>query len=222
MRHPHLDAILLVDMLRQVLRTIDAAVLSARASEAEHQGSEAPLHISLHMMVGQLIDRFEEVEDLAVVLQKSDHRLVQSRQFLVRLIASRVVRASAVEDIASAVARLVLGNAVLVGEAIYTDHQRALAIVFREGGGTIQRVGLEDVVRRGAEAIGPVLRWFLDARKLWQFHQALQDRHQVGVGEGATVEGEQVAQVLDSPRYGVDEVALMLEVPPETIRSQHL
>ena len=85
-------------------------------------------------------------------------------------------------------------------------------------GGTIQRVGLEDVVRRGAEAIGPVLRWFLDARKLWQFHQALQDRHQVGIGEGATVEGEQVAQVLDSPRYGVDEVALVLEVAPETIR----
>ena len=173
-------------------------------------------------MVGQLIDWSEEIEDLAVVLQESDHRLVQSRQFLVRLIASRVVRASAVEDIASAVARLVLGDAVAVGEAIYTDHQRALAVVFREGGGTIQRVGLEDVVRCGAEAIGPVLRRFLDARKLWQFHQALQDRHQVRIGEGATVEGEQVAQVLDSPRYGVDEVALVLEVPPETIRSQHL
>ena len=92
MVNAHLNAKLLVDMLGQMLGAIHAAMLSACTSETEHQTGEAPLYVASHMGVGQLIDAVQESQYLAVVLQESDDRLVQSCQLLVRLIAARIVR----------------------------------------------------------------------------------------------------------------------------------
>ena len=49
MADAHLDAELLMDMLGQMLRTIDRAVLTTRTAEAEHQTGEATLDIAAHM-----------------------------------------------------------------------------------------------------------------------------------------------------------------------------
>ena len=79
-------------------------MLSTRTAETEHQVGEATLYVAFHMMVGQSVDRFEEVKYLAVILQKADDGLVQSREFLVRLVSPRVVCAPAVEDVSPAIA----------------------------------------------------------------------------------------------------------------------
>ena len=46
MAHAHLDAELLVDVLCQVLRTIDGTMLTARAAEGEHERREAALDVA--------------------------------------------------------------------------------------------------------------------------------------------------------------------------------
>ena len=107
-----------VDVLCQMLCAIDAAVLSAGASEAEHERGEPPFQVALHMGVGQAEDGLEEREDLAVVFQELDDGLVESGHLLVLLIASRVVGCPAVEHVAAAVTAGVLRDAPLVGEAV--------------------------------------------------------------------------------------------------------
>ena len=94
------------------------------------------------MGIGQFIDRVEERQDLTVILKESDDRLVKSRQFLIRFIASGVMGTATVEDIAATVAALVLRDTLLIGEAEHLHHQRSLGVVAREGGRTILRMGL--------------------------------------------------------------------------------
>ena len=52
MKDMHLHTKSLTAMLGQVLGTVDAAVPTAGAAEAEHQTGESPLDIASHMMVG--------------------------------------------------------------------------------------------------------------------------------------------------------------------------
>ena len=91
MRDMHLDAELLVEMLGEMLGTVDRAVLTTRAAEAEHQMGEAALDIARHMLVGKGVDMVEELKNLAVVLQEADDWLVEPRQLLIGLIAARIV-----------------------------------------------------------------------------------------------------------------------------------
>ena len=107
-----------------MLSRIDAAMLTARASESEHQVGEAALEITLHMMICQPIDALQEGEYLPVFLKETDYRLVQTRQLLVCLVTAGVVSASAVEDISSAVAALVLRNPALEREGEDANTQR--------------------------------------------------------------------------------------------------
>ena len=106
------------------------------------------------MGIGQLIDAVEESQNLAIVLEETNHGLVQSRQLLVRLVTARIVGGTAVEDIAAAIAALVLGNAFGKREAIDTHHQRALGIILGERGRTILRMGLVGVLVGGLIAVG--------------------------------------------------------------------
>ena len=117
MAHMHFDAEFLVYMLCKVLCRIDAAMLSACASEAEHQVGESARDVALHVGVGKLVDAFKEGEYLAVVLKESYYRFVETRELLVRLIASGVVGGAAVEHIAATVARLVGRDSLAIGEA---------------------------------------------------------------------------------------------------------
>ena len=62
------------------------------------------------MGIGQLIHAVQEGQYLTIVLQETDDGLVQTSQLLVRLVTTWVVRATAVEDIATTIAALVLRN----------------------------------------------------------------------------------------------------------------
>ena len=78
-------------------------MLTARTTETEHQGGETALDIAIHVMVCQLIDTLQERQNLTIILQESDHWLIQSRKFLVRFISTWVVSTSAVENITAAI-----------------------------------------------------------------------------------------------------------------------
>ena len=100
----NLNAKLLIDVLGQMLRTIDAAVLTTSAAEREHEGREAALDVAAHVGIGQSIDAFEEGQYLAIVLQETDDRLVETGQLLVGLVTAGVVGGTAVEHVSAAIA----------------------------------------------------------------------------------------------------------------------
>ena len=56
MNDMHLNAEFLIEMLGQMLGTVDATVLAAGAAEAEHQVGETTLNVALDVVVGQLIN----------------------------------------------------------------------------------------------------------------------------------------------------------------------
>ena len=130
------------DMLSKVLGGIDGTMLTTRTAEREHQRGKATLDISAHVGIGKLIDRIEEGQNLTVILQESDHRLIKSRQLFVRLITAGVMGATTVEDITTTIATLILGDALTIGETIDPHHQRSLGIVLRERSRTVLRMCL--------------------------------------------------------------------------------
>ena len=90
MTDAHLYAEFLVQVLCQMLGRIHATMLTTRTTETEHQRGEATLDITAHMVVCQLIDGVEEGQDLTIILQEADDRLIKSCQLLIRLITSGV------------------------------------------------------------------------------------------------------------------------------------
>ena len=122
----HLDVEFLVDMLCHVLRAVDRTVLSAGASEANHQIRESALLVAFHRGVDKGIGVVEKLEYLAVVLKKLYHLVVEARKRLVALILAGVVDGAAVKHVAAAVARRVVGDAFLVGETHHAHRERVL------------------------------------------------------------------------------------------------
>ena len=218
----HLDAELLMDVLCQMLCTVDAAMLTASTAETKHQTREPPLDIARHMMVGKGIDMLQKLHDLAVVLKEAYHRLVESRQFFIRFIASGIVRRTAVEDIAASIARGILRDSLFIGEAIHAHHERSFAIVFRECGQSVLWILWIDVAVCGLETIFSRLHLVFLRRKLRQVDQSGQHFTQIGIGQHILTQGKEVTQILDSWRYAVNEVLLMFEVATEAISAQHL
>ena len=219
MADAHLDAKAFVDMLSQVLGGIDAAMLTTRTAKAEHEGGEATLDVTTHMVVSQFIDGIEEGQNLTIVLEESDNGLVESRQLLIRLVTSRVVRRTAVEHIATTIATLIVGDALGVGEAIDANHQRTLCIVLGERGRSILRVGLIGILLRSLQSVS-THRCGLHLLELRHLGQPVEHIDQIRIGEVALV--QQLTQILDSGRDGLDEVLLALEIATETIGAQHL
>ena len=218
----HLDAELLMDVLCQMLCTVYAAVLTARTAKAEHQTCEAPLDIARHMVVGKGIDMLQEVHDLAVVLKETNHWLVETRQLFIGLVASRIVRGTAVEDIAAAIARRILRDSFLIGKAIHTHDERSLAVVFRECGQSVLRILGIDVAVCRFEAVLSGLNLVLFWRKLWQVDERCQHFAQIGIRQHILTQRKEITQILDSWRYAVDEMLLMLEVATEAVSAQYL
>ena len=95
MNYPHLHSKFIMDMLGEMLCGIYTAMLTSSATEAEHQRGETSLDITAHMGISQLIHRVEEGEYLAVILKESDYRLVETSEFLIRLITSWIMSAAA-------------------------------------------------------------------------------------------------------------------------------
>ena len=220
MVHMHLHAKLLMDVLGQVLRTIDAAMLATRASEAEHQTGETALDVAQNVGIGQLIHALEEGEYLSVILQKADDGFVQSGLVLVRLVSAGVVSASAVEHIAAAIAAGVGRNALAIGEAPHVDHQGTTSVILTEGGRTVLRMGCIRGRRSSAIAIGTRQRLLLLGLELGKFYHTAQYLVQVRVGTAVLV--QQLTQVAHGWRDAAEEVALPLEVAAEAIGTQYL
>ena len=123
MEQTYLYAIFLMQMFGQMLGTIHTAVLTARAAEGEHEVGEATLDVSFDVGVGQTEDAFEEGQYLAVVFEETDDGLLESCHVLVLLVTPWVVGAAAVENVASAIAALVLRNTFLIGETEDADNE---------------------------------------------------------------------------------------------------
>ena len=174
MAHVHLDAEFAVYMLCQMLCRVDTAMLSAGTSEREHKVGKSTVDIALYMSVSQLIYTFEKGKNLTVVLKESYYGLVESCEFLVWLIASGIVSGTAVEYIASAIARSVLRNALTVREAEHAHSQRALAVVLGESSRTVLRMCYIHVAVGCLVAVGTRCGWLFDMRILRQFGQTAQ------------------------------------------------
>lgn len=110
----YLNAKLLVEMLPQVLGTIDAAMLSAGAAETEHQMGKTALDITGRMLVGQSIDVVEKLQYLPVVFEKPDDRLIEAGEFFVGFVSSGIMGRPAVEDVSAAIARWVGGQPFVI------------------------------------------------------------------------------------------------------------
>lgn len=109
-------------MLGQVFCAIYAAVLSARASEAEHQVFESAFDVACEMGVGQEINMFQEGDYLTVVFEKAYYGFVKTGQRLVFFVSSGIVRCPAVEYVAASVAAHILGDAFFIGKTVNTYH----------------------------------------------------------------------------------------------------
>ena len=152
------------------------------------------------MEVGQLIHTIQEGQYLSIVFQKADDRFVKSSQLLVLLVTPWVMRRTAVKHIASTIATLILRDTFLVREGEYADYKKVLPLYLplRERSNLLVLFTL-----------------------FWKFlTQAAKHVQQVRIVE--TVKLEQLTQVLNGRRNGVDEVLLTFEIAAETIGTQHL
>ena len=101
-------------------------MLSTGATERKHQRCKSTLDVARHMRIGQRINMLKKGDNFAILFQEINHRLIQPRQLFVRFIASGVVSASAVENIAAAVSTFVGRKAFFVGETKNAHHQRRI------------------------------------------------------------------------------------------------
>ena len=95
--------VFLVEVLREVLGTIDRTVLPAGTTESDLQVGKIPLNEPLHVVIDQRIDGVQEGKDLAVFLQEIDDRPVKTGHLFVFIVLTRVVSRTAVEDIAASI-----------------------------------------------------------------------------------------------------------------------
>ena len=114
--NPH--SVFIVQMAGSGFGAIDAAMLSARAAKANLQMREVALQITLYVRIHEFIHAIEEREDLAILLQEIDDRLIQPRLLLILLVATGVIRAAAVKHITATIAAGILRNATLETETI--------------------------------------------------------------------------------------------------------
>ena len=129
------DAVFVAEVLGEMLCGIDAAMLPTGATKGHHEVGKTSALVGLYVEVDQSIYAVEETLDFAVVFEEADDGFVQAGELLVGLVSAGVVRAAAVEDVATAVAVGVGRNAAFVGETEHADHERAAGVVvFREIG----------------------------------------------------------------------------------------
>ena len=95
---------LLVDMFCHMLGTIDGTMTTACAAEGYLQMGEASLDISSDVEINEVIDAVKEGEDFTILLEEVYDGLVKPCEGLIFVITTRVVGASAVEDITATIA----------------------------------------------------------------------------------------------------------------------
>ena len=182
-------------MLGQMLRAVNTAVLPSSASKGEHETGKSALDIATDMGIGQLIDAVQKGKNLAIVFQEADNGLVQTGKLLVSIVTTRVVSTATVEDIASSVSAFILWNALAVGEAEHSDHERPLAVILADR-------GLEFGSKTGQT--GEFTEEFME------------------VWIGATALGQQFTQIGYGRGDAVQEMLLALEIASESVGTQYL
>ena len=78
-------------------------MLTACAAERNHQVLESPALIGLDMRIHDTIYMVKETEHFTIILKEFYDRLIAACQFFIRLISSRIMDRSAIEDITAAV-----------------------------------------------------------------------------------------------------------------------
>ena len=167
------------------------------------------------MGIGKFIDAVEERQYLAVVLEETYYRLVESRQLFVWLVTTGIVCAAAVEHIATAIARLVLRNAFAIRKTEDAHHERSLAIIFGKCSGTIFRMSLINVTLSGLISVSTFCHRLFFWGKLRELRETAEQIHHVRIRE--RVEFHEFAQVLYCWRYAVEEMLLALEIATESV-----
>ena len=103
-----------------MLGTIDGAVLTSGATEADLKVGKATFNPTLGMEIDDGIDVGEELKYLAILLKEVDDGTVKTRKCLVLLITPRIIRRTAVKDITATVAGSVLRYSFLERERVYS------------------------------------------------------------------------------------------------------
>ena len=98
------DVVFTMEILCQMLCTVDTAMLSPSTSESKHERSKTSFNVSLHMGVCQLIDMRKERRHFTVVFNEPDDGCIQPSHLFILLVSSGIMASPTVEDIASTVA----------------------------------------------------------------------------------------------------------------------
>ena len=126
---------------------------------------------------------------------------------------------TAVKDVTTTIARLILRNPFRIREAEDAHHQRALCIVLGKRCRSILWVRLVRIQIGGLITVGTTGHRF-HILELRQFRQSAKHVNQIRIGEVALV--KQLTNILDSRGYRLDEVGLSLKIASETVCTQHL
>ena len=121
-----------MQMLCQVLCRIDGTVLSVETAKGDHQVRETTVQITLHRSIDNGVYVFEELRELSVFFQKTDHRLVQSCKMIVSFIFTGVIARQAVEYDATAITDRIVRLTFYIGEAADLDFQHPLLYIVPE------------------------------------------------------------------------------------------
>ena len=92
------------NMTGKAFRTVDRAVLAARAAEGDHKAGEFPGDECLYMRIDHGIDIIKVCKHTTVFLEETDHRLVTACHGLILYVAAGVVDGPAVKYISAPVA----------------------------------------------------------------------------------------------------------------------
>jgi hypothetical protein len=90
-------------MCSQVFRTIDRAVLTSGASEADHQIGKATPAVGLHMGIDYAIYMFKKPEHFSVILKKLNHRLITSSQLLIWFVTTWIMDRTTIKNISTSI-----------------------------------------------------------------------------------------------------------------------
>ena len=122
--------------------TVDRAMATAGAAEIDHKTVEAPFEVVLDGGADKTFGMVEETGRFLVVLEPFGHSQVAAGHFTVLLESAGVGQRTTVEDKASAVAGLVVGDASFVGEAEDADYQHVgVVLIFGQVDNTLQHLG---------------------------------------------------------------------------------
>ena len=121
MNEVYLNVVFLFEVLGQMFGAIDGAMLPAGTAESHLEMREVTFKEALYMMVHQFIDALQERENLTILLQKVNDRLVAARERLVLLVFSRIMGRAAVEDISSAITGSVFRQPAFKRERVDCD-----------------------------------------------------------------------------------------------------